>query len=566
MPADRPPQAHLQISSTRGFDSLRVLATTLATFGLLTVLLEHGTWWLIANYNHLPRLRLLGLLATPFLAASVCARLTPRTMARLAEGAADWLRTRGDQVWRLMLLLSLLLPLLAGFLVLDRFANSGDEYAYLFQAQQFVHGHLWARAPPLGDTFVAYRTWVIGHKWLSQYPPGWPMVLALAIFAGIPAWSVNAGLGALGVAALRARSWDFANRTLTLTLVALYVLSPFFVLNSASYFSHTWAALLVLLVTLSCLWYERSGTATALVACGALLGLLGLTRYFSVVLLLPALAWWLLTKSRHHRARIIGIIAACGIPFLAVLLLYQYRVTGSPLRSTYALITNPDVFLSLKPRDVATGIGLTVRRLVDLGLWTSPLLPALYAWCLLSKLRSRSIAFYDLIFPCFVLGYVFFPDMGGNRYGPRYYFDAFPLMLVTILSARAALVSAQSQLLRPWVAGVLLVSAVCTVCALPFACHAFRNQVIQREEPYRLVATQGLGVSHGAIVVLRTPSGRGMPADDLARNDTGLRNPVLYARPGSSVVALHQWAPARDIWFYWGQPGGRLERAPIITP
>ena len=548
----------LSIPSNKTLDSGWVIAVVLTAYALLGVLLLNGLWVAIASYADIPRLRTVVLLTAPFIALSLCIQLAPQTLEGAAVTASQWLRVRGRLAWVSIVLTALVLPVLVAFFILDRFPNSGDEYAYLFQAEQFARGHLWARAPPLGDTFVAFRTWTIGDKWLSQYPPGWPSMLALARVVGIPDWSLNAWLGAAGVAALAAPYWGFKDRALTAAVFALYVLSGFYVLNAASFYSHVWAGLLVLLVCLMCLRYQREGEVIALVACGAFLGLLGITRYFSFALMLPALAWWLFIENKRHRLRIISVIVLSGAPFLAGLLLYQYWITGNPLRSTYSLITTPDeVLLSLGPEDMMKGAWLIRRGFTELSLWTCPLLLPVYVLCLISKLRSRSLAFYDLVFPSFVLGYIFFADIGVNRYGPRYYFDAFPLMLVTIASSvRATAVEESSVRARRWVAAAVLVSAVYVVCVLPFTWNAFRQQVHQREEPYRLAADLGLD---DAIVVIQAPSGPGILGADLARNDTRLQGRVLYARRSSSVAELQRWSPARSVWIYRGN--GRLELA-----
>ena len=547
------------IPSRNALDSAWVLGVVLTAYALISVFLLQGLWLAIATFEDIPKLRAVGLLAAPFIALALCIRLAPHTLERAAVMASLWLRTRGRLTWASIVLTALVLPILVAFFILDRFPNSGDEYAYLFQAEQFARGHLWAKPPPLGDTFVAFRTWIIGDKWLSQYPPGWPLVLALAMVAGIPGWSVNAWLGAAGVAAVAAPCWGFRDRALAAAVIALYVLSAFYTLNAASFYSHAWAALLVLLVCMTCLWYQREERVIALVACGALLGLLGLSRYFSLVLLLPALAWWLFVENKRHRLLIISTLTSSAAPILAALLVYQYWVTGDPLRSTYSLITTEDAVLSLKLENLLEGAWEIRHRFAELSLWTCPLLLPTYVLCLVSKLRSRSLAFYDLVFPSFVVGYVFFADLGGNRYGPRYYFDAFPLMLVTILSsARAAVAEERSASVRRGVVGALLVSGVYVACALPFAWNAFRQQVNQREEPYRLAASLGLD---DAIVIVQASSGPGMKAKDLARNDTRLQGRVLYARPGSSVAELHRWSPARSVWIYRGP--GRLERAAL---
>ena len=360
----------------------------------------------------------------------------------------------------------------------------------------FTSGRLWAQAPPLGDTFVPYRTWIIGDKWLSQYPPGWPLALAAALAVGIPEWLLNALLGGGSAAALLSRLWRFPNRTFAFAVVGLYLLTPFYLFNAGSYYSHMLPALLVLLLCLTCLAYQRDKKILALVAAGALLGCIGLTRYFTLILLLPALCYWLFAENRGDRVRIVVTMLAAGLPFLGFLMAYQNWVTGSLLRSTYSLITNDDTFVSFTPDHIALGAALTIDRLVELSVWGSPLLIPVYLVCLASKLKRRSIAFYDLIFPAFIVGYVLFADLGGNRYGPRYYFDAYPVMLATVLSAipREG-ADSWRRYRRSLAINAVLVSAVYLLTALPFACVAFHRQVEGREEPYRLAAAQNLDLS-----------------------------------------------------------------------
>ncbi len=493
-----------------------------------------------------------------FVAALVALALTtyvtPTATGKAAQWLSNWILSKRGLTSLLLVLCAALVPAVIAHGVLDRFQNSGDEYAYFFQAEQFAKGHLWAKAPPMGDSFVPYRTWIIGDKWLSQYPPGWPLVMATAMVAGIPIWMVNSVLGAAGAASLLSSLWQFKNRALLLVLVALYLFTTFYLLNAASFFSHMLPALLILLVCLTCLWYQRDGRLLPLLLCGALLGLIGMTRYFSLILLFPALAYWLFVENRSRRIRIAALIALAGLPFLAWLMVYQYWVTGNPLHNTYSLITADDVYLSFKPADILYGAQLTLYRFAELSLWASPLLVPAYLICLVSKIRKRSLAFYDLVFPCFVAGYVFFADLGGNRYGPRYYFDAFPLMLVTLVSAAPRVISWVEDTTAKWralVVNAIAVSGVYLLTALPFAAKDFHAQVVMREEPYRLAAARGLD---NAIVILATSSGHGLLESDLARNEPGLEAAVLYARPEVSIAELQRRFPARSIWFYTKTP------------
>ena len=257
--------------------------------------------------------------------------LAPRTSEALADKLARFTRHVRPGALALSIVMAALLAALGvAYFVLDAFPNSGDEYAYLFQARQFAHGRLWADSPPLGYTFVAYRTWLLDGKRLSQYPPGWPLALAVAIVAGIPTWMVNPILGAAGVAGRTARTWRFGSGNMVFLALVLYLLTPFFLLNAASYHSHMFSACLIALLCLCCLRHLQKGRYWSPAAAGALIGLIAITRYFSFVLLIPALLYWYFVELRRDRVRTLLLAGLGALPFLILVLAYQYFVTGDP--------------------------------------------------------------------------------------------------------------------------------------------------------------------------------------------------------------------------------------------
>jgi hypothetical protein len=115
---------------------------------------------------------LVGLLVIAFAALAFSTYLTPNTSGQIANSLSDWLQARRRAVMVALVASAAMVPAAVAWAVLDCFPNSGNEYAYLFQATQFSKGHLWANAPLLGNVFVPFRTWIINGKWLSQYPPG----------------------------------------------------------------------------------------------------------------------------------------------------------------------------------------------------------------------------------------------------------------------------------------------------------------------------------------------------------------------------------------------------------
>ena len=107
------------------------------------------------------------------------------------------LRTRSKGIFYMMLIASAFFftTLVTASHALEYFANSSDEYAYLFQAEMFSRDKLWERAPDLPDFFhlnnIAQHDGIL----LSRFPPGWPLILSVAFEAGIAPYLINPLLG-----------------------------------------------------------------------------------------------------------------------------------------------------------------------------------------------------------------------------------------------------------------------------------------------------------------------------------------------------------------------------------
>jgi hypothetical protein len=138
--------------------------------------------------------------------------------------------------------------------------------------------------------------------------------------------------------------------------------------------------------------------------------------------------------------------------------------------------------------------------------------------------------------------------LGGYRYGPRYYFDAFPLMIVTIVSAIPAV---KARLDRPMGRAILPIASIACLLYLlgtwPLVLTGFRREVWAREEPFRLVAQARL---KNAIVIQDTATHPGLTPSDLVRNPPSMDAAVLYARSGTDIGALRKVFPERSIWRY----------------
>ena len=121
-------------------------------------------------------------------------------------------------------------------------------------------------------------------------------------------------------------------------------------------------------------------------------------------------------------------------------------------------------------------------------------------------------------FACLVLGLYPYINRGGNQYGPRFYFDGFPLLVILAAAAIFGTTRYEDRsrgarrLVYLFFATVLAHVAIAAM--LLQAAHA---QIHERRDLERRVAASSL--SH-ALVFVATPIGveRAMPASDLTRN------------------------------------------------
>lgn len=150
-----------------------------------------------------------------------------------------------------------LLAALVCVFVLDRRMGSADEWAYTFQAAAFAKAHAFATSARCQNYLQS--TWVFesSGRLFSQYPPGWPLVMAPLVWlhavwlAGPLSTGLMAcGMGRLARSAARCLGRHDAPpsaRTIALAGTWAAVLSMFatsILLNGASRFPHVWVVAL----------------------------------------------------------------------------------------------------------------------------------------------------------------------------------------------------------------------------------------------------------------------------------------------------------------------------------
>jgi hypothetical protein len=191
--------------------------------------------------------------------------------------------------------------------------------------------------------------------------------------------------------------------------------------------------------------------------------------------------------------------------------------------------------------------------------WCSPGLILLYVIYLFRKIKDRADRFLhpeDYAFVFLLGGYFFYYEIGGNQYGPRFLFEAFPFLVLFVIRKLF-------QFQHRWAIALLFAGAIYAVAKFPFITQREHRVIEDRLDVYRLAEKNKL---HHAVVLIgsRVSVIRPMPIGDLTRNDVAFRNDVLYAFdiPGRNKE-LFAYYPQREFYRYVREPNnprGRLIR------
>ena len=180
---------------------------------------------------------------------------------------------------------SVLLSSLLCWWSLDGIPHVQDEVAYTLQSRIFAGGERWApEGPELGAFF-----WLSEPVSVAGFPPGWPLLLSLGEFFGLP-WLVNPLLSGL-LAPLTfqlGRALKLGDRTALLS-AAFVALSPGVLLLAATRMSHT--SVLVALLVVAVVVVRQPSRSLVWWGAGLALGYVVLARPYDAVLVgLPLIA------------------------------------------------------------------------------------------------------------------------------------------------------------------------------------------------------------------------------------------------------------------------------------
>lgn len=293
--------------------------------------------------------------------------LRPTGLARLWDAMGRWLvRPPAPRIGLALATLATGLSLVISVSVLNRHPILLDGATQLIQARYFAAGRL--AGPPLPDAaFWEFQFMTpTSAGWASQYPPGFAVLLAAGLRAGV-VWLVGPLLLGLAVylTTLVADRLFPADRETARLGSALVALSSFLAFHAGSYMNHALAAALVALAVFASL-RALDGTWRWALLSGAAVGLLFATRPLVAVVLgfFATVMVWAgapAARARLERREWTQRLAAasCGAaPFVLGLMAYNARLFGGAFRFGYLEVAGSAHGLGLHPDPFGTPYGL----------------------------------------------------------------------------------------------------------------------------------------------------------------------------------------------------------------
>ncbi len=237
-------------------------------------------------------------------------------------------------------LLAFGLALGVGDLLYQGLYTNMDEIASAIQARYMAVGRLSGPNLPYPEGWIVTNTLMVGEGWVSQYPPSHLAIMALFFRLGIPRLTGPMLMGlmtwllALSFPRLLPNHQGPARAAAILTAT-----SPFLLFLAAGSLSHLTAGAAgagVLYASLR----ARDGRASWALVVGACVGIMVCARPLIGLVLgtaLPLTIWgpgFLSGRPGWTPRRIVATLVA-GVPFAALLGLYNHRLFGGPSRFGY---------------------------------------------------------------------------------------------------------------------------------------------------------------------------------------------------------------------------------------
>ncbi len=354
---------------------------------------------------------------------------------------------RADRVFSRWIFLPLLVALFILYATFrQRYVGATDWFGYYQQGELLKTGRVFLPTELPCDQFpaiVPFGYVVVGSNAVPQYPPGFPLLLALGSYAGL-AFFVTPFIGLVSCLLMFLLLRDFTDRWVAAVFTLAWAFLPIVVFGSTTLMSDLVAA-----TTVMGAYYAYRRNQQLLSAW--VLGFSFCVRPTNVLFLVV----FLLLLARDRRLIRYGLYLAGPVLLYG---LYNYMIYGSPLRTGYSDIRTdltPEVF----NQHLRFYLHYTLAQF-------TPVLLGLAAWGL--RPFSREKLFQILWFAVFLLFYCFWLSGGDRWWWTRFLLPGYPAIFLLAACGFSRLrdrcrLSAAYPAKRNW--GVLLLYA--SVAVLP---------------------------------------------------------------------------------------------------
>lgn len=205
-----------------------------------------------------------------------------------------------------------------------------DSTSHYVQGKIFAGGQMSVAAHPLHEFFEYIYINLVDGRMFSMYLPGHSLLLALGHLAGLP-WMVNPVLGGLTVIAVYLLAQELGGRRVGYGAAVLMLLSPFALFMSSEFMSHVSCMFFITVMMFAYIRQHRTQRAGFALLAGFCAGYALITRPQVVaVMVLPLMVHGLvaLRKDWRRHWRTTACMAAGGLPFVAVVLLWNHLLMG----------------------------------------------------------------------------------------------------------------------------------------------------------------------------------------------------------------------------------------------
>jgi hypothetical protein len=344
---------------------------------------------------------------------------------------------------------------IASFLVADRvfeqLPHLEDEFAYLWEAGAMAEGEAFLPTPDDPKSFLV--PFVVDFEGIrfSKYPPGWSAALSVAVRAGAP-WLANAIFAGFSIWLTYRLGSKLVGEVVGIVAAGLTVFSPMALMLAGTFLPHTFSLFLTLAFILA--WLDIFGPDRddhigrgapgwlLILVTGLSLGLLGVARPLTALAIGIPFAihglWILARMDRGERLRLAAIsLLVAGM--ILTILSWNAMLTGELTKNLYTLWWEYDR-LGFGPGIGVTDGGHSLRIAIDNVEWSLrsgvhdafgwPYLSWVFLPFGLFAMRKKWVGWLSFsIFPALVVAYGFY-WVGAWHYGPRYYFEALPVLAI----------------------------------------------------------------------------------------------------------------------------------------